>query len=51
MGIVSFIKSFIQNGIVSERDALNALSEQIDHLSFLDYFTLVRECKKNDIDA
>ena len=51
MGKVNFIKSIIQQGIVSERDALYALSEQIGNIRLQDYFNLVRECKKNNIDA
>ena len=51
MGKVNFIKSIIQQGIVSEQDALYALSEQIGHIRLQDYFNLVRECKKNNIDA
>ena len=50
MGKVNFIKSIIQQGIVSEQDALYALSEQIGHIRLQDYFNLVRECKKNNID-
>lgn len=51
MGKVNFIKSIIQCGIVSEQDALNALSEQISNISLNDYYNLVSECKKNKIDA
>lgn len=51
MGKVNFIKSIIQCGIVSEQDALNALSEQISNISLDDYYNLVSECKKNKIDA
>ena len=49
MGKVNFIKSIIQCGIVSEQDALNALSEQISNISLNDYYNLVSECKKNKI--
>jgi hypothetical protein len=51
MGKDSFIKYIIQQGIVSEEDALFALTEQIGNIGLEDYYNLVRECKKNKIDA
>lgn len=51
MGKTNFIKSIIQQGFVSENEALDVLSEQIGHISLQDYLNLVRECKNNKIDA
>ena len=51
MGKDNFIKFIIQQGIVSEEDALYALTEHIGNISLQDYNYLVRECKKNKIDA
>ena len=51
MGKDIFIKSLIQQGLVSEEDALFALTEQIGCINLQDYYYLVHECKKNKIDA
>lgn len=51
MGNINFIKSIIQHGIVSEQDALYALSGQIGNISLSKYYDIVTECKKNKIDA
>ena len=51
MGKSNLIKKIIAQGIVSEQDALYAISEQIGSIRLYDYFYLVAECKSNGIDA
>ncbi len=51
MGEANLIKKLIKQGIVSEQDALYAITEQIGNLRLQDYFYLVAECKSNGIDA
>ena len=51
MGKANLIKKIIAQGMVSEQDALYAISEQIGAIRLHDYFYLVAECKSNGIDA
>lgn len=51
MGKVNLIKKIIAQGIVSEQDALYAISEQIGSIRLQDYYYLVSECKSNGIDT
>lgn len=51
MGKANLIKKIIAQGMVSEQDALAAISEQIGSIRLQDYYYLVAECKSNGIDA
>lgn len=51
MGEANLIKKLIKQGIVSEKDALYAITEQIGSLRLQDYSYLVAECRSNGIDA
>lgn len=51
MGEANLINKIIKQGIVSQQDALYAITEHISTLHLQDYYYLVAECKSNGIDA